>query len=109
MFIHLEMRKTMSQEPFDFSSTAESDFAPSHAYVSKKTKKEERHIYRLHIHHRKRCRFYSSDLVWTGSASFSQCFIHENTDSYRHGSYVCHLLFHRHKILYGIKNAFKCS
>ena len=41
MFIHLEMRKTMSQEPFDFSSTAESDFAPSHAYVSKKTKKED--------------------------------------------------------------------
>ena len=31
----------MSQEPFDFSSTAESDFAPSHAYVSKKTKKED--------------------------------------------------------------------
>ena len=41
MFIHLEMRKTMSQEPFDFSSTAESDFAPSHAYVSKKTKIED--------------------------------------------------------------------
>ena len=39
--MHLEMRKTMSQEPFDFSSTAESDFAPSHAYVSKKTKKED--------------------------------------------------------------------
>ena len=35
------MRKTMSQEPFDFSSTAESDFAPSHAYVSKKTKIED--------------------------------------------------------------------
>ena len=31
----------MSQEPFDFSSTAESDFAPSHAYVSKKTKIED--------------------------------------------------------------------
>lgn len=31
----------MSQEPFDFSSTAGNDFAPSHAYVSKKTKKED--------------------------------------------------------------------
>ena len=42
MFIHLEMRKIMSQEPFDISNNAaESNLAPSHAYVSKKTKKED--------------------------------------------------------------------
>ena len=39
--MHLEMRKIMSQEPFDFNNAAESDLAPSHAYVSKKTKKED--------------------------------------------------------------------
>ncbi len=82
----------MSQEPFDFSSTAERFRTVSRVCIEE-NKNRRRHIYRLHIHNRKRCRFYSSDLVWTGSASFSQCFIHENTDSYRHGSYVCHLLF----------------
>ena len=99
----------MSQEPFDFSSTAESDFAPSHAYVSKKTKIEDVTSTAYTFTIVSVAGFILLILFGLESASFSQCFIHENTDSYRHGSYVCHLLFRRHKILYGIKNAFKCS
>ena len=85
----------MSQEPFDFSSTAESDFAPSHAYVSKKTKIED-----------VTSTAYTFTIVSVAGFILLILF---GLDLLPFQSYVCHLLFRRHKILYGIKNAFKCS
>lgn len=98
----------MSQEPFDFSSTAESDFAPSHAVCIEENKRR-RHIYRLHIHHRKRCRFYSSDLVGCDLLPFHSASYTKTLILIVMGVMFAIFFFHRHKILYGIKNAFKCS
>ena len=99
----------MSQEPFDFSSTAESDFAPSHAYVSKKTKIEDVTSTAYTFTIVSVAGFillilFGLDLLPFHSASYTKTLI-----LIVMGVMFAIFFFVGIKSFYGIKNAFKCS